>query len=195
MRPLAARERSLVAIALLLAGAAAVWNFVAVPVAEGFAERAERRAELRATYVRNDRVLAGLPGWRMEAEQQAQTAARFAIDAPSTVVGVQALTTRLSQSVRGAGGSVLSSQQAQMSLPDGWIGISSNLRLNMTQLNAVLARLQSEEPYVVVDYLSIGVEPRRQPGEAQSLVVRLDISSPVRVSPGPARTRTVAGHA
>ncbi len=195
MRAISSRERRLVAVGLLLCCIAGIWEFAVMPLLDGFAMRAETRTDLLAAYARNDSILAGLPAWRREAEQQTRTASRFAISAPTAVVGVETLTQRISQVVRAAGGTVQSTQEVQADLPRTWIGVQSDLRLTISQLNAVLARFENEEPYVVVDYLSIAVNPERRPGGAESLAVRMAISAPVRVDPQPARPRTVARHA
>lgn len=195
MRALLPRERRLVAIGLLVCGLAAVWEFAVSPILEGFSRRRETRAELLAAYARNDHLIAGLSAWRMEAEQQARTQARFAIAAPTAGVGSEALIQRMSGTVRAAGGTVLATQPVPSGLPPNWIGVQSDLRITLSQLTAVLARFQNEEPYVVVDFLSVAVSPQRQPGSPESLAVRLAISTLLRVSSPPAQPRTASRHA
>jgi hypothetical protein len=183
------------AIALLMGCAAGLWRFAILPLATGFLERQDARIRLLAAYARNDRMIAGLPAWRLEAEQQARTASAFAIVAPTMAVGNEALRQRMAQAVRAAGGTVLSTQMRQTDLPANWIGVQSDLKLTLSQLTAVLARFQNEEPYVVVDFLSVALNQERQPGGPESLMVRLAISAPLRINSPPPESRTAPGHA
>jgi hypothetical protein len=195
MKALLPREQRLLAAGLLLCCLAGIGEFIILPIVDGFIDRREALAELSAAYIRNDHVIAGLPAWRMEAEEQAKTAGRFAIVAPTAAVGNEALVQRMSQTVRAAGGTVLSTQKVQSDLPRNWIGIQSDLRLTLSQLTTVLAHFQNEEPYVVVDFLSVGVATRRGPDEPESLAIRLAISTLLRVSPPPAQPRAIVRHA
>jgi len=195
MRALSSREQRLLAIGLLMCVVVGTWQLLIQPLVDGFAERSETRADLLGAFALNDRILAGLPVWRMEAEHQAQTAARFTISAPTTNVGSEYLVQRISRTVRAAGGAVLSTQVIYADLPQHWIGVQSDLQLTVSQLNAVLTHIQNEEPYVVVDFLSIGINPPRQLGGAESLTVRIAISAPLHISTPAVGPGTVARHA
>jgi hypothetical protein len=178
---LSPREKKLAAFALLFAGIACVWNFALMPVIDGFVDRAETRAALRAEYIRNDRILAGSGGWRMGAKRQSESEAQFAVVAPTRSVGSERIVHRLAQSVRAVGGTILESQDVKAGVPPDWISVRSDMRLTLGQLNTVLSNLQSEKPYVVVNYISISIAGGPQSGQPDSLVVRMDISAPFRV--------------
>jgi hypothetical protein len=140
-------------------------------------------------------MMAGIPAWRMEIKQQKKTQAPFALEAPSLEMGHEILSKRMSQTVLGVGGTILSTQRMRSQLPLNWIGEQSDLQLSISQLVQLLTRFQNEEPYVVVDFLSVGVIPPSQPDGLQSLAVRLAISAPLRVDSQPSRPRAVASHA
>ncbi|HEY5237225.1 MAG TPA: hypothetical protein VIJ62_02500 [Rhizomicrobium sp.] len=83
MRQLSEREAKLVAIGILVAVIAITWVGIISPIMDGFLERSEERTALLDTYARNQRVLAGIPVWRVQADAQKETEAKFAILAPS----------------------------------------------------------------------------------------------------------------
>lgn len=194
MRAFTAREQRLIAVGLLLCTVLGAWNLVLMPLVDGFLQRSQQRDDLRAEYLRNDRILAGLPVWRTDAQKQSKTAARFGITAPNKTAGVEILRRRLSSAAVTVGGTVLSQQEVQANLPAGWIGVQGDLRLSMSQMKTLLERFQNEEPYVVVDYLTIGIGTVR-PGEPQTLAVRLAISAPLRSDAPPSGPRKTARHA
>jgi len=195
MRALTPRESRLIAVGLLLLLLAGAWFGLILPLLDGFALRAEARDALRNEYIHNDRILAGLVGWRAEAKRQAEEEPRFAMSIPEGMVATDVLSARLSQTVRAVGGTVQSTLPTEANVPAGWVAVRSDLRLTMSQLNAALIRLQNGEPYVVVDYLSVTAGGARQAGELERLAVRLEISAPVRVDAAPRQRRTAARHA
>ncbi|GAA0528326.1 hypothetical protein FHS83_002295 [Rhizomicrobium palustre] len=183
---LSPREKKLAAFALLFALVALIWYGALLPIIDGFADRAEARVDLREQYSRNDHILAGLAGWRMAAKQQSDTEARFSIVAPTRQVGIEIINRRIAQTARAVGGTVVASQEVHSGIPRDWISVRSDMRLTLGQLNAVLTRLQSEEPYVVVDYLSIGTAGNPQSSEPDSLAVRLEVSAHLHIETTPA---------
>lgn len=190
MRTPSPREQRLVAIAILIALATGAWRLVLSPVIDGYFGRADERRDLAAEYLRNDRVLAGLPGWTEEARIQARTAQAFAITAPSDAIAVELLSQRIARDVKVAGGAAPSTVPVIEKTPRGWVHVRSNLDLTIGALNGVLTRIQNEEPYVVVGYLSIDKTTPSQPDEPQSLAVRLDLFAAIRTQAAPLPPRT-----
>lgn len=195
MKAMSVLQQRLLALALLLVFAAAAWLLVVLPVIDGFADRSVVRDDLLAAYARNDRMMAGIPAWRMEIKQQKKTQAPFALEAPSLEMGHEILSKRMSQTVLGVGGTILSTQGVRTKLPPNWIGEQSDLQLSISQLAQLLTRFQNEEPYVVVDFLSVGVIPPSQPGGLQRLAVRIAISAPLRLGSQSPQPGAVARHA
>jgi hypothetical protein len=182
MRPLTPRERRLVAIGLLVAVFAVLWLGVASPVISGFVDRADERQSLLTLYARNERVLAGIPVWREQAEEQRATASKFALTAPTEALAAEALKSRLAKLADDVGGAVQAVQEVQEDVPDGWIRVRADLQLTDGQLYKCLARLESEEPYVVVEHLSIAADHALETGHMGPMAVRIEVSAPVRLS-------------
>jgi Tfp pilus assembly protein PilO len=185
MRPLAQRERRLVALGVLLALVAVVVLGVIVPVFGGMAARALERGDLVATYQRNQRVLAGIPVWRAQAVEQKSTASKFAIIAPTQALAAEMLKQRINRMANEEGGSVQTVSEVQGDTPEGWVKVRADLQLTMAQLYKSLARLESEAPYVVVGYLSVAADRAQKSGHAAPMDVRIEVSSPVKVSQQP----------
>ncbi|HEX3945493.1 MAG TPA: type II secretion system protein GspM [Rhizomicrobium sp.] len=182
MRPLAQRERRLIALGVLLALVAVVVLGVIVPVFGGMAARALERGDLVATYERNQRVLAGIPVWRAQAVEQKSTVAKFSITAPTQALAAEMLKQRINRMTNEEGGSVQTVSEIQGDTPDGWVKVRADLQLTMAQLYKSLARLESEAPYVVVGYLSVAADRAQKSGHAAPMDVRIEVSAPVKVS-------------
>jgi len=181
MRALSARERRLVAVGLLIAVIAVIVLGVFVPIVGGFALRAEERSDLISTYTRNQRVLAGIPTWRAQAEQQKEDEGQFAIAAPTEALAAEQLKSRITQMTNNEGGTVKTISEIQGDVPEGWVKVRADLQLTMGQLYKSLSRLESEAPYVVVGYLSVAAEQAAQTGRLGPMEVRIEVSAPVRL--------------
>jgi general secretion pathway protein M len=182
MNSLNPRERRLVAIAILIGVVAVVWLGLLSPLIGGFAARQAQRQTLLATYQRDQRLLDAIPVWRAEAEAQKKTQGAYAVEAPSQLQAQEALKQRLGAVMTEAGASAPTVQDLQADLPSGWVGARADAQLSLAQLNDSLRRLESEEPYVVVDYVSINAERSFRSGHAGPLDVRLELSAPFRLS-------------
>lgn len=182
MRPLAQRERRLIALGVLFVLVAAVVLGVFVPLVGGMAARAIERSRLRETYLRNERVLAGIRVWRAQAVQQKSNAADFAMTAPTQALAAEMLKQRISRMANEEGGTVQTISEVQGDAPEGWVKVRADLQLTMAQLYKSLGRLESEAPYVVVGYLSVAAERAAKTGHAAPMDVRLEVSVPVRTA-------------
>lgn len=192
MRALSAREQKLAAIGILVGAAVLGWQFAIAPLIDSYIQRSESRDALTAEYGRNDRILAGLPGWRMEAQEQAATARAFAIAAPNRQIAVELISQRIARDVKAAGGTVQETREVSEKSSAEWVHVHSDLQLTMGQLYVALMRIQSEEPYVVVGYLSVATRPNSNPNEPQGMDVRMDVFAPVRTGGAAAPSRTIA---
>jgi hypothetical protein len=192
MRALSQRERRLAAGAFLAGAIVLCWRFVAWPLIDGYLQRRDDRQVLTAEYARNDHVLAGLPGWRKEAQDQAATAASYALTAPNETVAVELVAQRIARDAKAAGAPAPTTQSVTDKPVAGWVHVHSDMQLTVGQLYAVLTQIQNEEPYVVVGYLSIEARPNSNPDEPQILDIRTDIFAPVRTASPAAAARTSA---
>ena len=110
IRTLSARERKLIAVALLLAVVALIWAIVIGPVISGFASRAEQRTQLRAEYQRNSRLINAIPALRRRAEKQQSVRDQLVIAAPNATLARDRLRERLRREFTVAGGQVTAVQ-------------------------------------------------------------------------------------
>jgi general secretion pathway protein M len=179
---LSARERRLVAIALLVAVLAAAWLGVVSPILHGFAERAQTRASLLTAYDHDQRLLDAIPSWRAQAEAQKKSAPAYALYAPSQVQAREILKQRLASTLATQGAPPTAVQDAEGELPPGWIGARADTQITQSQLLASIRQLESEPPYVVVEYISINADQAFHTGRAGPLQVRLEISQPFHLS-------------
>lgn len=177
MNRLTPRERKLIALGLLVLAFALAWFAVIAPIAGGFAQRAEARRNILDVYQRNQRLLEAMPTWRAQAEAQKRTGAAYAIFAPSQAQGQELLNQRLAATVTYAGAPAPTVQDLQNEIPSGSVGARADAQLTLSQLVASLRRLETEEPYVVVERLSISAEQAFHSGHAGLLDVRLEVSA------------------
>jgi hypothetical protein len=182
MRTLSPRERRLVALGGLAAALAVAWLVLVGPLVGGFADRADERAQLNATFQRNQRLMAALPVWRRLALTQARGAARWAIAAPSESLAVESFKERLQKLAADEGYAVTSVQDLQADAPAGDVRIRADMQLSLTQLCDTLRRLETEGAYVVVDYLSISADRAFATGRAAPIDVRLELTAAYRPS-------------
>jgi len=182
MKPLNPRESRLVAVGILIALIAVVWLGIFEPLIEGFGERADTRTTLLETYSRNQRVLAGIPLWQAQLEQQRMTAGRFAIAAPTEALATEQLKSRLTKMASDVGGTLTAIQDIQDGVPNGFVRVRADMQMTLGQLYKSLARLESEEPYVVVESLSVVADRAAQTGHLGPMAVRVEVSAPIRIS-------------
>ena len=185
MKPLSPRESRMVAIGILVAVVAVLWLAIVGPLIEGFGERSETRQSLLDTYARNQRVLAELPVWKNALQEQRLTQAQFAMSVPNQALAAEQLKSRLTRMASEEGGTLSSLQDVQDGVPDGFVRIRADMQMTLGQLYKSLTRLETEEPYVVVESLSVVADRALQTGHLGPMAVRVEISAPVRISQSP----------
>lgn len=179
MKPLSARERRLAAIAILLAIVAGLWLGVVSPVIGGFLERGEERARLERDYARNARIIDSIRIWKHQALAQERDAGRYALSAPNATIAAQRLQQHVARIVGSVGGSIVRSGPQEPSVP-GTARVGADLQLTLSQLYQVLKGIESGEPYVVVEFVSVGAERAFQTGHLAPLDVRLRLAARFR---------------
>jgi general secretion pathway protein M len=178
------RERRLLAVGLLLLAIGIVWLAVVGPLVGGFVDRAQERRDLWAAHRRNERLIASLPALRATAEAQRRIAPRFAAAAPSEAAATEVFKDRLRHVAADEGFAVKAIEDLPADSPTGAVKIRADLTLTLTQLVETVRRLQSEDAYVVVDYLSVTADRSLATGRLAPLDVRLELTSawrPTRV--------------
>ena len=182
MRQLSPRESRLMAIGILIAVVAGGWLLLFDPVIEGFSERAETRQTLLETYTRDQRILSGISVWQAQLEEQRQSAGRYAITAPTDALAAEQLKNRLSRMTSEAGGTLTAIQDVEDGVPSGFVRVRADMQMTLGQLYKTLARLESEEPYVVVESLSVVADGAVKTRHLGPMAIRLEISSAVRTT-------------
>jgi general secretion pathway protein M len=182
MRPLTPRERRLVAVGLLLLSIGLTWLLVVGPLVGGFIDRAAQRQDLARTYVRNQRLIAALPALRAAAEAQRATSARFAISAPSEALASEALKARLQRLATDEGFAITAIEDLQADAPAGAIKLRIDMTLTLNQFKEMIRRLESEDAYAVVDYLSVSADRSLAAGRLAPIDVRLELSTAWRAT-------------
>ena len=184
MRPLTPRERRLVALGLLVLAIGLLWLVVIGPLVGGFVDRAQQRRELAQTYWRNEKLIGSLPVLRAAAEAQRKTAPRFVVAAASEALAVEALKERLQRLATDGGFAVTGIQDLQADAPAGALKVRMDATLTLTQLYETVRRLETEDAYVVVDYLSVSADRSLAAGRLAPVDVRLELSAVWRPTRG-----------
>jgi hypothetical protein len=177
VRPLTARERRLVAVGLLVLAVGLFWLVVIGPLVGGFIDRAQERRDLWAAHRRNERLITSLPALRATAEAQLRLGPRFAMAAPSEAAASEAFKDRLRRLATDEGFTVKAIEDVPADGPAGAVKVRADLTLTLNQLYETLRRLQSEDAYVVVDYLSVTADRSLATGRLAPLDIRLELTS------------------
>jgi general secretion pathway protein M len=182
MRSLSAREQKLIAAGILALAIGLVWLLIVGPILGGFSQRADERKTLLATYRRDQHILAGIPIWRADAEQQRRTAAAFALLEPSQAQATEALKSRIAGLAGQEGFTVKSIQDTQPDPKASKVRVRAQLVLSLPQLYESLRRLQTEEPYVSVEYVSISADRASETGHLGQMDVLLEVAADWRLA-------------
>lgn len=182
MRAMTARERHLVALAVLAALLMGLWALILDPVVGGHFRRQEESARLAAQLARDERLVVGLEEWKAVADEQARTAASFALQAPTAALATEALKERVIAAVTAEGGMVKALQAVDRDVPEHWVRVRADLRLSHEQLYGALRRLASEVPYVVIDFLSVVADRAAGTGRLEPLDASVVVSSAIQLS-------------
>ncbi len=180
MRTLSQRERKLLALLILCIVASLVWVVIVGPLVSGFSERSARRSLLTQQYQTNQRIIGSIPRLRRQAERQSDELRSFVISAPSRAEAGVILQDRLQRTIENAGGEVRAVEDA--SGPDGQVRVRGSARMTLEQLTMMLARLQNEPPYLVVEALNVAADQAVISGRLETMEVGLEISVPVILS-------------
>lgn len=184
MRELSPRERRLVALGLLVLAVALVWLVIIGPLVGGFFDRAAEKKRLAETYQVNARLISSLPALRATAAAQRGGGARFAIAAPSETLAAEALKQRLQHIAADQGYKVAAVEDLQADAPAGTVKLRADVTLNLTQLYETIRRLETEDAYVVIDYLSVTADRSLALGRLAPLDVRVELTADWRAVRG-----------
>jgi general secretion pathway protein M len=182
MKRLTRRERRIVAVGLLVTLLALVWLVGIAPVLAGFAKRQQTREKLRTEYQTEQRLLAAIPAWRLQAEQQRASAVRYAYAAPTDALASDLLKERIARVVNAQGGVLKAAQEIPADNQGGWVAVRADLQMTMNQLYETLTRLENEDPYVAIDTVSVVADEAFKTGHLAPMDVRVEVSAQFRPS-------------
>jgi hypothetical protein len=184
-RTLSPRERRMVALLILMALFALVYLAVVAPIASGFAARDARREQLLLRYQHNVRTIASIPRLRRQSEQRRAASRAFVLPAHDLESGREALKERLQRAIEAGGGEFREANDGEGEARPGWAQARATASTSLGQLTATLARLQQDQPFLVVDTLTVGADAALTTGRPSALDVQIEASIPIR--PGIAR--------
>lgn len=179
-RTLSPRERSLVAILILVVVAGLIWMTIVSPVLSGFSDRATQRALLTRQYQANQRVIGSIPRLRRQAERQREQVRDIVLTAPSKAAAITILQDRVQQAIDDAGGEVRAVDDTTDD--DATIRARASGRMTLGQLTTVLARLQNEAPHLAIESLDVSADQAVISGRLDVMEISFDISVPVILS-------------
>lgn len=174
MNPLSLRERRLVALALLAALLALLMYVVILPIIDGFSDRAATRAALLQTYERDERAVVQIASTRRAAEAQRQDAGRYHLQGGSAASAADLLKERVAAAITASGGDLQAIED--VAAVAGTLQLRADARLTTGQLAALLTGLQSGEPLLVTENITVAATQAFQTGRSGPMDVRLEIS-------------------
>lgn len=175
MTRMSARERRLIALLILALLLALGWLLLVMPIRAGFEERQLERESLLLTYARNERIVGQMRQSRVALLEQRKSGPRFTIVAESAPLAAGALRERIVRTARAVG--VVQASASEVPAEVGLVGIRADMLMTVGQLEALLRRLQNEQPLVLVQTLAVNAEQARLTGQAEPMEVRLEVTA------------------
>lgn len=176
MRPLSPRERKLIAVLILIAAIALVLTVLIGPLISGFAGRAARREALVQTFHANDQRIASLNALQAEAERQVVQMQSLFMAAPDAESAGEALRERLEAAAQDQGADIKSSESVPAEA--GWARAAVDARMSHAQFAALLARLNTLNPALAVETVTVIADNALTNYKSDLLDVRLEASAP-----------------
>lgn len=181
MNSLSARERRLIALAILSLLIAVGWFVLVSPIVDGFAARAAEREQLLDDLGRGRRMIGSLGFWKAEAARQHATSQAFEMRAPSAETASDMARQRLISAVTAQGG-VVRVVRLQTNA-GGEVRLHAELQLTLTQLTSSLTVIDNQKPYAIIEKLSISRNQAAVSGRLSPLDVSIDLGFPYVLAP------------
>jgi general secretion pathway protein M len=160
----------LLALALLLLPLALLARLVLVPAWQAYQAQGEQIARAGAQLQNYQRLAAQLPALREQLAilRDQQVLTPYLIDAPNSALAAAGVQQRLQALADAHGGRVLSTRVLR-GTPDGpfeRVALSARLQVSLEGLQSMLYELETGEPYLFVDDLSVMSRPVRRGRQA-----------------------------
>ncbi|GMQ95911.1 MAG: hypothetical protein BMS9Abin14_383 [Gammaproteobacteria bacterium] len=170
-------QRRILAVLLLLAGAAVVVRVLVVPMWSTYIGNRDAIAQIEDSIARYSRLSAQVEALRSAVDEleQSDDLARFVLAQESEPLAAAALQERVKSVVTSSAGTLTSTQVLPTKPEQGFKRIIVNVRMavSMDALQRVFYELENDLPYLLVDdivILSRGARKRRQSTQAVDLL-------------------------
>lgn len=174
MKTLTVRERKLAAIGILVAMVALFWLGLVQPVYGIFSANAERRVELHRQYQQNERLISRINSLRKAAEEQQKYRSQYALGASNAERASEGLKERLESTLAKVGGELRSTESVDAR--PGWARASATVLVSNEQLTAWLRLLNNEQPYLVIESLTVVADRALNSGRLDLMDVKIEVS-------------------
>lgn len=174
MHGLTARERSLIALALLVGVAALLWVALISPVLAGFNTRREVREQAAQTLAHNQRLIVSYGVLKRQLAVEDKAAATWAVVGLAPSTAAERVRERVSQAVADSGGG-LSALRDEPSSP-GSLRYELGTQINIEGLQTLLRHLEDDAPYGAINKISIAAPDASAAQHPSTLQVSLDVS-------------------
>lgn len=173
---MSARERKLIAFALLVGLVGLVQLLVIGPILSGFTDRAVQSEALRLQFAHDSRTIATIPQLRRLADANRTQLRDFAMAAPDPEKAGALLEDRLRAAAEGMGGELRASSHDGSNT--ALLRANMSVRMPLDRLVKLLALLQNQPPYLVIESLSIGADDALASQKAEPLDVKIEVTIP-----------------
>jgi hypothetical protein len=181
MRALSKREARLIALGILVAALVLADLVLVQPLADGFARRADARAQLATRYVANARLIGAVPRLVREAARRDAALGRFVAPERNAGAASDMLRQRVQSATSAVGGDFRGSEDSAG--PPGTAVIRASLRLTAEQLDRLIALIENGRPLITISALSVGADDALVTGRATDLDVQIECSLAYRAAP------------
>jgi Tfp pilus assembly protein PilO len=162
---------------LLLAAAVLLFTFgVALPIMAGYSARAAERERLAATFQLNERRIASLPALANAAAREADQLRAQVIAAPNADEAGELLREQLETAAMAVGADIKSTDSA--GADNGEVRAMLQAQMSHAQIEALLNRLNTIRPYVVIESISLVAEDALVHFNSDQIDVRIEVSAP-----------------
>ncbi len=170
------RERKLLAVGILVLVVVLAYLAIVAPIVRGFAERRDERETQLLRYQRNERLIASVPRLRRVVEQQAPQRRRFVLEASDQAEARDYLQERLRSVLAGVGTDLANAEAVEGE--QGAVAISGTARMSYPQLLHLMQKIQNDEPFVLLDGITVVANQALASGQLDTMDVKIDISIP-----------------
>lgn len=163
----------LLALALLLLPLALVYRVGVLPAWQAYVAQGERIDQARTQLHSYQRLAAQLPGLRRQLAElgEQQQLAPYLVEAPNSALAAAVVQQRLQALAEANEGRVLSTRVLRVAADGSFerVAVSARLQIALEGLQAMLYELETGQPYLFVEDLSVMTRPVRRGRQTASV--------------------------